>query len=142
MESYIGWFVLGFGLLLAELLTGTFYLMVIAVALGVAGLAALAGASFPLQVVIAAAISLGGSLWLRRSRFGLRANSPGVDPVQNMDVGQSLRIENWSAARTARASYRGADWDVELAPGEPAIAGEFVIREIAASRLIVAAKPR
>jgi len=142
MESYIGWFVLGFGLLVAELLTGTFYLMVIAVALGVAGLAALAGASFPLQVVIAAAISLGGSLWLRRTRFGRRAKSAGADPVQNMDVGQSLRVEQWSASRTARASYRGADWDVELAPGEPAVAGEFVIREITASRLIVAAKPR
>jgi hypothetical protein len=33
-------------------------------------------------------------------------------------------------------------WDVELAPGEQPVAGDFVIREIHANRLIVAAKPR
>ena len=142
MEGYVWWFVIGFGLLVAELLTGTFYLLVIAAALGIAGLAALAGTSFPVQLVVAAAIGLGGSLWLRASRFGKRSARPGADPVQNMDVGQSLRVEQWTAGRTARASYRGAIWDVELAPGETPQAGEFVIREIAASRLIVAAKPR
>jgi hypothetical protein len=31
---------------------------------------------------------------------------------------------------------------VELAPGEQPAAGEFVIREVQANRLIVAAKPR
>jgi hypothetical protein len=33
-------------------------------------------------------------------------------------------------------------WDVELAAGEMPVPGEFVIREIQANRLIVAAKPR
>jgi membrane protein implicated in regulation of membrane protease activity len=72
MAGYVWWFVVGFGLLVAELLTGTFYLLVIAVAMGVAGLATLAGAPFALQLVIAAAIGLGGSLWLRSTRFGRR----------------------------------------------------------------------
>ena len=65
MAGYVWWFVIGFGLLVAELLTGTFYLLVIAVAMGMAGLAALLGAPFALQLVIAAAIGLGGSMWLR-----------------------------------------------------------------------------
>ncbi|MGH6623157.1 MAG: NfeD family protein [Burkholderiaceae bacterium] len=142
MDSYVWWFVVGFGLLVAELLTGTFYLMVIAVALGVAGLAALAGTSISLQFVLAAAIGLGGSMWLRSTRFGKRLHERGKDPVQNMDIGQSLRIEEWTPSRTARANYRGATWDIELAPGEPPVVGEFVIREIQANRLIVAAKPR
>lgn len=142
MDSYVWWFVVGFGLLVAELLTGTFYLMVIAAALGVAGLAALAGTSLTLQFVLAAAIGLGGSMWLRSTRFGKRLHEHGKDPVQNMDIGQSLRIEEWTPSRTARASYRGATWDIELAPGEQPVSGEFVIREIQANRLIVAAKPR
>ena len=142
MDSYVWWFVIGFGLLVAELLTGTFYLMVIAVALGVAGLAALAGTSIALQFVLAAAVGLGGSMWLRSTRFGKRLHEHADDRVQNMDVGQSLRVEQWSASRTARASYRGATWDIELAPGEQPVGGEFVIREIQANRLIVAAKPR
>jgi membrane protein implicated in regulation of membrane protease activity len=142
MDSYIGWFVVAFGLLVAELLTGTFYLLVISIALAVAGVAALAGAPIALQFVVAAAIGIGGSVWLRATRFGKRLHERGDDRVQNMDIGQSLRVENWTAARTARASYRGAVWDVELAPGEQPTGGEFVIREIHANRLIVAAKPR
>ena len=109
MDSYIGWFVVAFGLLVAELLTGTFYLLVISIALAVAGVAALAGAPIALQFVVAAAIGIGGSVWLRATRFGKRLHERGDDRVQNMDIGQSLRVENWTAARTARASYRGAD---------------------------------
>lgn len=142
MTGYVWWFVIGFGLLVAELLTGTFYLLVIAVALGVAGLAALAGAPVALQLVVAAAIGLGGSLWLRRSGVGRRLHGRGPDRLQNLDVGQTLRVDQWTSTRTARAQYRGAMWDVELAPGEAPVAGDFVIREIHANRLIVAARPR
>jgi membrane protein implicated in regulation of membrane protease activity len=142
MAGYVWWFVIGFGLLVAELLTGTFYLLVIAVAMGAAGVAALAGAPFSLQLVIAAGIGLGGSLWLRATKWGRRLHERGDDRVQNMDIGQSLRVDQWTPARTARANYRGSIWDVELAPGELAVPGDYVIREIQANRLIVAAKPR
>ncbi|MEP6608139.1 MAG: NfeD family protein [Burkholderiaceae bacterium] len=143
MDNYVGWFVVGFGLVVAELLTGTFYLLVVAVAFGAAGVAALLGASMVLQLATAAAFSLGGTLWLRQSRFGHRLRDRATsDRVQNMDVGQSLRVEQWSPNQTARASYRGATWDVELMAGEEPVGGEFVIREIHANRLIVAAKSR
>ena len=142
MEGYVWWFVIGFGLLVAELLTGTFYLLIIAVALGVAGIVAFVGAPLALQLVVAAAIGLGGSLWLRSTRFGKRLHEQGEDRVQNMDVGQTVRVEQWTPSRTARASYRGAIWDIELAPGEQPQAGDYVIRKIQHNRLVVAAKPR
>jgi hypothetical protein len=37
----------------------------------------------------------------------------------------------------ARVMYRGAMWDVELAPGQAAAPGVFTIREVRGSRLIV-----
>jgi membrane protein implicated in regulation of membrane protease activity len=138
MSAYVAWFVIGFVLLIAELLTGTFYLLVLAIAAGVAGLVALTGASLPLQLVVAAAIGLAGSLWLRRSRAG--RTSPAADALQNLDLGQSVRVEHWSAGRTARTTYRGAQWDVELAAGEEPLPGDFVIREIHGSRLVVSAR--
>lgn len=141
MDNYVWWFVVGFGLVLAELLTGTFYLLVIAIALGAAGVVAALGAPFVFQLATAAAASLGGTLWLRQSRFGGRLRDRATsDRVQNMDVGQTLRVEQWAPNRTARANYRGATWDVELVPGDSPVSGEFVIREIHANRLIVAAK--
>ena len=139
MSAYVAWFVPGFVLLIAELLSGTFYLLVLAVAAGVAALTALAGGSMALQLVVAAAIGLAGSLWLRRSRAG-RAGGAAADAMQNLDVGQPVRIDHWTTARTARASYRGAEWDVELVAGEEARPGDFVIREIHGSRLVVATR--
>lgn len=138
MSSWIWWMVLAFGLLIAGLLTGTFYLLVIAAALAAAGLADLAGASLTLQLVVAAAIGFSGALWLRRSRFG-RLKTEG-DRLQNLDVGQMIRVDSWTAGNTARAQYRGAEWDVMLAPGETAAPGEFVIRSVQGSRLVVARK--
>jgi membrane protein implicated in regulation of membrane protease activity len=137
VSEWVWWFVAAFALLAAELLTGTFYLLMIAVALAAAGLAALAGAPFVLQLLVAAAVGFGGALALRRSRFGRARHDP-AEPLQNMDVGQSVTVENWTTARTARASYRGALWDLELAPGETAEPGEYVIRAIHANRLVVA----
>jgi len=138
MSSWIWWMVLALGLLILELVTGTFYLLVIAVALAAAGLADLAGASLTLQLVVAAAIGFSGALWLRRSRFG-RLKTEG-DRLQNLDIGQVIRVDSWTAGNTARAQYRGAEWDVMLAPGEAAAPGEFVIRSVQGSRLVVARK--
>jgi membrane protein implicated in regulation of membrane protease activity len=137
VSAWVWWFVLGFVLLIAELMTGTFYLLVIALAFAAAGTTSLAGMPFVIQLVVAAGIGLAGSLWLRNSRFG-RRGAREAEPLQNLDVGQVVRIEQWSPSRTARAAYRGAQWDVELAPGEEAIAGDFVIRDVLGSRLIVA----
>jgi membrane protein implicated in regulation of membrane protease activity len=139
MSDYILWFLVGFGLLAAELATGTFYLLVLAVAMGTAGVAALLGAPLALQLLVAAVVGTGGSLWLRRSRTGRPAVADAADSMQNMDIGQTLRIDRWTD-RSARADYRGAQWDVELASGEEPAPGDYVIRDIQANRLIVAAR--
>lgn len=136
MGDWVWWFVVAFVLLVAELLTGTFYLLVISIALAAAGAASLAGASLVVQLIVAVVIGFAGALLLRRMRFGRRHNDP-ADPLQNMDVGQSIVVDGWTGSRTARANYRGAQWDVQLAAGEDAAPGEFVIQSIQANRLVV-----
>jgi len=135
--DWVWWFVLAFVLLVAELLSGTFYLLMIAVALAGAGVASLAGASLTVQLLVAAILGFSGALLLRRLRSGRQPSEP-PDPLQNMDVGQTVKVDGWTGSRRARANYRGAQWDVELAPGEEAQPGEFVIQSIQANRLIVA----
>ncbi len=137
MGDWVWWFVLAFVLLVAELLTGTFYLLVISIATAGAGVASLFGAPLTVQLLIAAVIGFGGALLLRRLRLGRLQNAE-AEPLQNMDVGQTLHVQRWTGSRTARASYRGAQWDVELAAGEEAQPGEFVIQAIHANRLVVA----
>ncbi len=135
MQAYVWWLVLAFALAAAELLTGTFYLLVIALGAAAGGAVALAGGPLALQLLVAAVIGVAGSLWLRRRR----ARDAGLsDEVQNPDIGRSIRIEGWSPSGTARAQYRGAVWDVELAPGEVAAPGDYVICAISSNRLVVA----
>ncbi|MGE5336687.1 MAG: NfeD family protein [Gemmatimonadota bacterium] len=141
MSVWAWWFILGFVLLIAELLTGTFYLLVIALAFAAAGVTSLLNMPLVIQLVVAAGIGLAGSLWLRNSRFGRIGSRRRAEPLQNLDVGQVVRIEQWTPSRTARASYRGAQWDVELAPGEDPVPGDYVIRDVLGSRLIVARRP-
>ena len=73
MAHYVVWFVAAFVLLIAELLTGTFYLLMVALGFAAGGFAALSGASGPLQLTIGAAIGVAATMVLRRTRWGVRA---------------------------------------------------------------------
>ncbi|MGS0740308.1 NfeD family protein [Glaciimonas sp. GG7] len=150
MTAWVGWALLGGVLVLAELFTGTFYLLMVAVGMGAGAIAASVGVSLEWQFVIAAIVAVAGTVVVRRSRFGKRGKvNAARDRNINLDIGQTINVDLWHAESvsddadkaglyTARVKYRGALWDVELAPGENAHAGQFIIAEIRGSRLIVA----
>ncbi|MDI7065517.1 hypothetical protein QMO17_30180, partial [Klebsiella pneumoniae] len=59
-------------LVVLELISGTFYLLMIALGCVAAAIAHIAGAAADLQFAIAAVVALAAVLLLRRSRFGRR----------------------------------------------------------------------
>jgi len=123
----------------AEMFTGSFYLLVLAAAAGGAGLAAALGTGATVQFVCAAVISAVGAALVRRLRSRDDDDLPSQrNPNVNIDIGQTVQVEHWQENRRSRAAYRGAMWDVELLPGEPAVPGPFLIREIDGSRLRLA----
>ncbi|VVE48422.1 NfeD-like family protein 1 [Pandoraea capi] len=139
MEQAWLWFGVAGLIVVLELASGTFYLLMVALGVAAGGVAALLRADWPLQWVTAAVVA-GVAVWvLRRSRFGKRRIKvdASADPNTNLDIGQRLRVESWRSDGQARAMYRGAEWDVELMPGEAPDAGWFVIREVRGSRLYV-----
>ncbi|AJP57423.1 NfeD-like family protein 1 [Pandoraea vervacti] len=143
MEQAWLWFGVAGLIVVLELASGTFYLLMVALGVAAGGIAALLRADWPLQWV-SAAIVAGVAVWLlRRSRFGQRRIKVDVsaDPNTILDIGQRLHVQAWRPDGQARAMYRGAEWDVELLPGEAPDAGWFVIREIRGSRLYVAHAP-
>jgi membrane protein implicated in regulation of membrane protease activity len=142
MADWMIWFAAACGLIIAEMATGTFYLLMIAIGAGVGGVAALLGIGGSEQCVIAAVVAAIATAGLRRSRFGrsIRIDAS-RDPAVNLDIGQTLEVGEWhtvSASEShARVMYRGAQWDVELAPGGTAVPGTFIILQVRGSRLIV-----
>lgn len=137
MTAWMIWLALAGALVIFELLTGTFYILMIAIGVAFGALAALAGYGQPTQMVTAALVGILATGLLHRSRFGKPVRQDSArDPNVNLDIGQSLHVDSWTEQK-ARAMYRGAAWDIDLAPGAIAESGNFRIVEVRGSRLLV-----
>jgi membrane protein implicated in regulation of membrane protease activity len=138
MTEWMGWLAAAGVLVILELFTGTFYLLMIAIGLAVGGVVALLGAGGPAQTIAAAAVGVLATALLHRSRFGRPGRSEATrDCNVNLDIGQRVTVPAWDNGR-ARVMYRGALWDVELGQGATPQAGDFRIVEVQGSRLVVA----
>lgn len=138
MTAYYLWFAAAIVLIIVEMATGTFYLLMIACGVAAGGVAALLGVAVPMQTVTAALVAIVAIVALRRSRFGrLRRGDAASDPDVNLDIGQEVEVPAWDDFRRARVPYRGADWTVELAPGSDPAPGRYRIVEIHGATLIV-----
>ena len=115
MEPDLAWALLGLGLVIIELLTGTFYLLVLGIAAFGAAAAAWAGMGFPVQSVVAAVIAAVGCYGVHVYRA---RNS--THQMPSVDSGNPAKFESWidQGARLARVSYRGAPWDARVDGGE------------------------
>lgn len=140
MSDWSIWFGAAGLIVILELVSGTFYLLMIAIGVACGGVAAWLGAGGALQMLTAALVGVLAVAGLHRSKFGYRARQIDAarDPSVNLDIGQTVQVPEWQDG-VARVMYRGALWDVELAPGVAAAPGQFTIREVRGSRLIVAA---
>jgi membrane protein implicated in regulation of membrane protease activity len=142
MSDWVLWIGLAGVMVILEMFTGTFYLLMVGLGMTAGGLAALTGAGGPMQLVAASVTGILAIYALRRSKFGKVSRTDAArDPNVNLDIGQTVTVSEWQSVGglyTARTMYRGAMWDVELQQGASAQPGPFVIREIRGSRLIVA----
>jgi membrane protein implicated in regulation of membrane protease activity len=111
MEADLLWAILGLTLVIVELLSGTFYLLVLGIAAFGAALAAWLGQPFGVQAIVAAVVSAAGCYGVHVYRA---KNTTGqMSPI---DAGQPASFEAWvdQGARLARVRYRGASWDARI----------------------------
>ena len=141
MADSTWWWLAAGSLIAVELVTGTFYLLMISVGLCAAALAAHAGLDATWQWVIAAVMG-GGTVSVWRS---YRRTQPPPAPAQanqdvNMDVGAVVQVTEWQADNTCRVKYRGALWDAALQHGshnQAAQPGQHVVAEVIGNCLIL-----
>jgi membrane protein implicated in regulation of membrane protease activity len=136
-ESTIWWLLTG-AAIAVELVTGTFYLLMLAIGMAAGALAAHGGASLPWQLLTAAFIGAGavGAWHLQRGR---RPSEPAASSNRdvNMDVGEIVNVEAWNPDGTASVKYRGARWTVVAEDGAVHSTGPHRVREVVGSRLMV-----
>jgi len=137
MADWIMWLVAAGVLVALELFSGTFYLLMVALGALAGALMAFFRVDLPGQMLAAAFVGIVATVLLRRSRYGKTASGDARrDPNVNLDIGQTVQVAHWVDG-AARVMYRGALWDVELAPGVEPQGGMFTIREVRGSKLIV-----
>ena len=135
-ESTVWWLLTG-AAVAVELLTGTFYLLMLAVGLAAGALAAHAGMTPPVQLIVAAAVAGAAvTAWhLRRDRGPHEPSN--ANPDINMDVGETVQVHGWNEDGTANVKYRGANWTVVALEGSVHGTGAHRVREVVGNRLVV-----
>lgn len=111
MDPALAWAILGLVLVIAELLSGTFYLLMFGAAAFGAAAAAHFGQPFAAQAIVATAIAGFGCYGVHVYRARNRAEQ--MPPI---DAGMPASFETWidAAARLAKVRYRGATWEARV----------------------------
>jgi len=142
-NSATTWWIVAGVLVAAELATGTFYLLMLALGAAAAALAAHFGVAFSGQLLVAALIGGGAvAAWhVKRSRQPAAAPA-GENRDVNLDIGETVHVSAWSADNTAQVNYRGASWAVRyIGQGAPQ-PGPHVIHAVEGSRLLLERSPQ
>lgn len=136
------WWLLAGAAIVIELLTGTFYLLMLAAGLIAGALAAHAGATFAVQLVVAAVVGsasvMGWSVYRKKSAARTRA---GPNPDGNLDIGEIVQVQAWHPDGSTSVKYRGAQWSAVLAAGAPSSLGAYRIVEVRGNQLILDKHP-
>jgi membrane protein implicated in regulation of membrane protease activity len=111
MDHSLVWAILGLVLVIVELLTGTFYLLMLGVAAFGAAAAAWLGLEFWAQIVVASLVSAIGcyGVHVYREKNQKQQMAP-------LDQGMPASFEAWidAGSRLARVRYRGAPWEARV----------------------------
>lgn len=140
--STMWWIAAGLAVL-AELLSGTFFLLMLALGLATGALGAQAGASLSVQLVLAGVTSsgavLGWYVWLQRQR----RPKPGLaEEDAPLDQGATVQVSHWHPDGTAQVHHRGAQWTAQLPHGSgPPQPGLHRIVGLSGNRLVVEPLP-
>lgn len=138
------WWWLGAGVLVAaELLTGTFYLLMMALGCAAAALAAHAGGGGTVQVLCAAFAGGGATAaWHFKRARAPRSAPAESNPDVNLDIGQTVQVQQWAPDGRTQVHYRGATWSARLVSKGPPESGEHRIVALHGNVLDLAPAPR
>jgi membrane protein implicated in regulation of membrane protease activity len=142
MDTYLVWLVMGFALVIAELLTGTFYLLVIALGAFAAAAVTWMGGNVLVQSVAGGVVAIAGALLVHRWHARRSRGDQGYGNL--LDRGQPVVLEGWAneGAGIARVRYRGTSWDARVAEAARPVPGATLyIASQEGSLLVVASAP-
>lgn len=138
MDSFLVWLIIGLMLVIAEVASGTFYVLVLGLTALIAAVVAWLGGSFAIQVVVAVTLGLFGCIAVSIIR-----RRTAVPLMRGLDEGQVVRLATWlsRADGLVKVRYRDALWDARIVDGEVGESGDiFFIVAMRGNNLEIAKK--
>jgi membrane protein implicated in regulation of membrane protease activity len=144
MEGWVLWVLVGLVLVIAELVTGTFYLLVLGAGAFAAAIADWAGANAVVQAFVAGLVAIGGAVAVHHWHEAHRKKDEGR--ANFLDRGQPVVLEQWAneSAGLARVKYRGTTWDARVASATKPVPGAtlYIDAQEGQTLVVVEAPPR
>ena len=132
------WWIVTGVLVAAELATGTFYLLMLALGAAAAALGAHLGLGFNGQLAAAALVGGGGVIgWHIKRRAEPPALPAGENRDVNLDIGQTVHVTVWDTDGSAQVNYRGANWSARHTGSGAPKPGQHRIHAIDGSTLLL-----
>ena len=132
------WWVAAGVVVAAELATGTFYLLMIALGLVAAALAAHAGLGSSAQIITGALVAaIATALWHWKRASAPRAAPAAQNRDVNLDIGERVHVDAWKPDGTARVQYRGTQWTARLLPGAEPTAGAHRVAAVEGNWIVL-----
>ena len=126
MDGHLAWIIAGFALIIIELMSGTFYLLVLGIGAFAGSAVAWLGGTLFVQCATAGAIALVGTYlvheWRKRQKAAQGENT------NVLDLGQPVVFESWVDQKSgaARVKHRGSSWDAVIETGRDAQPGNIL----------------
>lgn len=133
------WWLLAGAAIAAELVSGTFYLLMLATGLVAGALAATFGMALAGQMLTAAAVGGGAvALWHWRRSRSPAPLAAHANPDVHLDIGEAVHVPHWNADGTASVHFRGARWTaVPADPSDALQPGNHRIKKMRGNRLVI-----
>lgn len=135
LSASTAWWLIAGVLVAAELVTGTFYLLMLALGAAAAAVAAHLGWGLPAQLVAAAAVGAATTFgWhVKRKREGVAPS--GRD--SSLDIGEVIDVPSWHADGSAQVRFRGSTWQARFDGAGTPVPGRHTIVRLDGNRLVL-----
>ncbi len=134
------WWIAAGLLVVAEVMTGTFYLLMVAIGCAAGGLAAVFGLELTVQTLIAVVVGLVAVVaWHNFRKTRPRPVESSRNPDLHLDLGATVEVEQWIGGH-ARVNYRGSQWDAVPEHPQTPETGRLVVKAVRGSTLVLGAQ--
>ena len=108
------WFLASAFLVILELMTGTFYMLVLAAGAAAGGALAYLGFGLEMQILAASVVAALGYVVLRKVYPEPDRVAAERNPDIHSEIGSIVRIQSMGADGSLSVSYRGANWAARM----------------------------